>query len=544
MFGSESFWVEVLKRWLAVSVAVAFLALVIGSLLSFLLHGTAAPRLIVSTIRRAAIDLFRLSARRIGAIGTLTFKEAYRRKAFSVGIVFLGIFMFGGWFLGESTQLRSVSPYVSIVLNSMWFMLVPMALLIACWGLPADVKERSIHTVVTKPVRRSEIVLGRMLGYGSVISVIMLLTSIVGYFWIVRQVPERLQDQLVARVPVYGNLQFKNPQGEVTDKGINVGDPWEYRSYIEGQTNARAFWKFPNVNVAALIRLDGLPLEQRFEAFRTYKGQIDLETRFTLTLVNPDKELRVPAGTYPTREFAVGGRERVITIPRKITYRDSYEVNAPEKTADLIDDLIADDGSLTVEVGCVEPQQYIGVNVRDLFIRMPDKSFAGNYVKAVLGMWLLVMLIVFFGTASSCFVKGPVATLLVVSLIIMGYWLGGHLQDQQQQLVLAQQGRARVDGGGPLESAYRLITKQSTLPDNIGSTIIKKGDEAAFYLLIVVHNLIPDLNWFSTGEYVSSGFDISLMGVILPCLIVVIGYLIPLVVLGYFSLQLRELEHK
>ncbi len=182
MFGSESFWVEVLKRWLAVSVAVAFLALVIGSLLSFLLHGTAAPRLIVSTIRRAAIDLFRLSARRIGAIGTLTFKEAYRRKAFSVGIVFLGIFMFGGWFLGESTQLRSVSPYVSIVLNSMWFMLVPMALLIACWGLPADVKERSIHTVVTKPVRRSEIVLGRMLGYGSVISVIMLLTSIVGYF--------------------------------------------------------------------------------------------------------------------------------------------------------------------------------------------------------------------------------------------------------------------------------------------------------------------------------------------------------------------------
>ncbi|MCA9079737.1 MAG: hypothetical protein KDA58_04220 [Planctomycetaceae bacterium] len=544
MFGSDSFWITLLLRWCVVGATTLVASLLIGSLLALIMHGGRAPQVIASSLGRAFHDLVFLSTRRIGAIALLTFKEAYRRKAFAVGIVFLGIFMFGGWFLGDSTELRSVAPYISIVINSMWFMLVPMALLISCWGLPADVKERSIHTVVTKPVRRSEIVLGRMAGYGAVITLILFTTAVVGYFWVVRQVPQRLSDQLIARVPVYGNLKFLTAQGAEAEKGINVGDPWDYRSYIEGQTKARAIWKFPKINKAELKSLGKLPLEQRFEAFRTYKGQIDLETRFTITFVNPDKDLRVPGGTFPTREFDVGGRDRVIEIPEQITYRDSYEADAEEKTANLFDDLIADDGSLTIEVGCVEPQQYIGVNVRDLFIRMPDKSFTMNYVKAIAGLWLLVMLLVFLGTASSCFVKGPVATLLVSSLIIMGYFLGGHIAEQQNQMMLMDDGKTVIDAGGPMESLYRLVTKETTLPDNIGSTIIKGTDRGAFMVLIAVYNLVPDLNWFNTGELVATGFDISLMGVILPCLIVVLGYLIPLVILGYFSLQLRELEHK
>ena len=96
-------------------------------------------------------------------------------------------------------------PYVSFVLTVVQWILIPVALLLACWGLPADIKDRSLHTVVTKPVRRSEIVIGRMLGYGMMTTLVLVIVALFGYVWIRRVVPERSQAQLISRVPVFSS---------------------------------------------------------------------------------------------------------------------------------------------------------------------------------------------------------------------------------------------------------------------------------------------------------------------------------------------------
>jgi hypothetical protein len=554
-----------LTQWLVVFGTAALLFLGIGFLVALLQHGTAAPRLTFETLKRGYRDLLFLSPRRIGAIARLTFIEAYRRKAFAIGLLFLGIIMFAGWFV-QPARNQSIAPYISTVITPMWFMLVPMSLLVACWGLPGDIKERSVHTVVTKPVRRSEIVIGRMFGYGAVLTVLLIAVAAVNYFWLIRQIPERLRDQLVARVPIYvsnevdpnftdpqtgrmglKNFYFLDRSGARVVSGINVGDPWEYRSYIEGQTEARAIWTFTGLNVDELKQLGGLPLEHRFEAFRTYKGDIALQTRFRMTLENPETKFRVTLKElFPVREYATGGRERVLEIPAQIPYRDSYRVGAEEKVADLFSELISPDGRLTVEIACVEPQQFIGVNPADLFVRLPDRSFAMNYVKAMAGIWMLIMLLVCFGTSASCFVKGPVATLLCTGIIILGYFLGGQLEEQRAQLLTT----GKIDGGGPIESLYRLVTKASEMPDNLGAKAVEATDNAAFALLNVTRMILPDLRSFRTeadetqlGLDISRGFDIPPMAMFYRFL-TLLGYFVPLVVLGYFSLQLRELEHK
>ena len=100
-------------------------------------------------------------------------------------------------------------------------------------------------------------------------------------------VPENAQSQLTCRVPVYGSLGFLNREGE-PGKGLNVGDIWEFRQYVEGASRARAVWDFENVTPKLMVtrsveqsgktvEVKRLLLETRFEAFRTHKGDIKSE---------------------------------------------------------------------------------------------------------------------------------------------------------------------------------------------------------------------------------------------------------------------------
>lgn len=530
-------------QWLLIMVAAGVAALLVGLVASFSAYGASGPGKVASALSRGFKDLFFLSPKRIFAVAILTFKEASRRKAFMIGFLFLLLFMFGGWFLGTQDVEKPAKPYVIFVITAMNFLLILMSLLVSCWGIPADIKARSLHTVVTKPVRRSEILLGRMLGYASVITLVLLCTSTVGYFWIVGKVPERAQNQLIARVPFYSSeLKFLDRNGNPTNTGINVGDIWEYRSFIEGGTKARAQWTFENLDVEAMKKAGQFRIEQSFEAFRTFKGVVDQQLRYNLTLYNPETELRVPIGTFTVEEHNVNVDAATVDIPLDLTYRDSFDVNAPEKKVNVVEDLIVD-GKLMMEVSAIEPQQYIGVAQHDLFIRLPDKTFLASYAKSCLGLWLLLMLIIIIGTSSSCFVKGPVATILTGSLIFVGFVF----REQIDKTLATLAENQTVLGGGPVESTYRMITQmnqQSPLPDNLGTDVIQKLDQGMFGMLHIVNAVIPDLQYFSTSEYPANGFDVPWGGMLLPSLLITLGYLIPMVVLGYFSLQLRELEHK
>lgn len=532
-------------RWVIAVLACSFIAIAVGFVAALATNGISGPKTLWRTIRRGFGDLTKISVRRVGALALLTIKEAISRKAFVIGFLFLVLFMFGGWFLADSDQEKPALPYVTFVMSAMYFLLNLMAILIACWGLPADIKAKSLHTVVTKPVRRSEIVIGRICGYTAVLLSVLVVTSIFGYVWIQRQVPELAKDQLLARVPVYGELSFIDKNGEPSQKGVNVGDVWDYRGYVEGLTKARAVWNFDNLDVAEIKKEQQLRLEQSFEAFRTYKGDIEEQTRYSVTLVNPTKKLRVQMpDTYPVQEHKKNPELAVVVIPSELEYVDSYAADAETKTASLVDDIL-DGDSLTIEIGCVDDQQYIGCAEGDLFIRMNDRSFLTSYTKANIGLALMLILVVTIGTTSSCFLKGPVSTLLTGTMIILGNIFYGFIDDALKQR--ATQGR--VLGGGVLESVYRIVTgmNQTTpLPDNlgIGKTLILTLDENVFNILFMIRSVIPDFTFFNMNKYTANGFDVPWTGALLPSVMTTIGFLLPLIILGYFSLQLRELEHK
>jgi hypothetical protein len=230
-------------------------------------------------------DLFSLSFGRIYALTKLTLLEAVRRKALLVFVVFAILLMFAGWFLTDTNSRPElqVSIHVTFLLTAIAWLILPAVIFLSCWALPEDIRIRSLHTVVTKPARRLEIVIGRMAGMGIVACLVLVVMGVIGAVWIYRKLPENSRSQLTCRVPVFGQLYFFDSDGQPAATGINVGDTWMYRSHIAGNSRARAVWMFRDVDESSIVTetvgtgdeaktVEGLKLECRFEAFRTVKG--------------------------------------------------------------------------------------------------------------------------------------------------------------------------------------------------------------------------------------------------------------------------------
>ena len=622
---------------------------------SLIVRGFRGPGVVLGMIKQMANDWFSLSFRRVGAIASLTIRESIRRKALLVFVIFAVLFMFAGWFLSGSDQRADLQAkvYVSFVLKTISWLCLPVVLLLACWGLPEDIKKRSLHTVVTKPCRRNEIVVGRMLGFSTVGTIVLLVMGVVGYIWLVRQVPEAARDNLTCRVPVYGELRFLDREGEPSDRGINTGDIWDFRSYVEGATKSAAIWEFDGVSADEVG--DTMTLEARFESFRTHKGNMEggLIARFffsnpvrsnwseafdqsvVLEEVAPlieagqfaqasdelkslasaiddesgsfkpdDYEEVGPAAAAASAELAplveknsdaawlgelissleklesasesAGGRElpaamnglaeiistnadameaiivdwrvpyapfevqeyreagNVIEIDRKLAYVEAGQT----KTVDLYDTIVHGD-RLRVEVQCLDPGQLIGMARPDLFIRTPDHAFLTGYSKAIVGIWLMLILVVVIGVCASTFLKGPVATLLTLMFVTVGTVFHNFVD----KLL-----RGDVEGGGAVESAIRMVRHLNPTVDlDVGraSGAVTGVDSVFRAQLWIAFKIIPDFTSFSrTVEFVANGFDVPTWEGLVPCFAMTLAYLIPCMLLGHFALKIRELEAK
>lgn len=523
-------------HWLIVVGAMTLLVLGVSLLTLLVTNGVKGPVLLVNEILAGLIDLVSLSPRRVWALTQLTIREAIRRKALLVFVVFGVLFMFAGWFLTGAAQSPDFEAkmYTYFALRTISWLVLPVVLLLACWGVPEDIRVRSLHTVVTKPVRRLEIVLGRMFGVGIIGTLVLAIMGTTGYVWILRQVSPAGQSQLTCRQPIRGELKFKDREGNDAEVGVNTGDLWEFRSYIEGATKSRAIWTFNNLGPGA-FRDDGvLVIENRFLGFRAHKGDMNRSLLYRLTLVNPETGARADAPVNEIKEF----RGRTDEIPAELT----GTLNGEEKKFNVQQDLVSSKGELIVEASCVDPGQYIGMARVDLFIRTPDSPFAAGYFKAVFGIELMMLLIVLLGVTASTFLKGPVATLLTFVLYIVGDWSRAFLDKFVIQFL-----SNKLEGGGVLESIYRIVMHMNPtteLPTGPAFGVMKVIDWAIAQFVVLISSVIPNFKTFDMSGYVIEGFDVPFMSAVLPSLATTIGFFIPCVILGYYSLRLRELEAK
>ncbi len=155
--------------FILITIACGLLGLFFGYLVAVVRHGPfEAFYVCAKVIFQALPDLIGTSLRRIFAIAKLSAKEAIRRKVVLVAfLIFATALLFGGWFLGTSGE-HPERVYVNFVMWGAQILVLLMTLLVSAFSLPEDIKNRTIYTIATKPVRSIEMILGRILGFSAV----------------------------------------------------------------------------------------------------------------------------------------------------------------------------------------------------------------------------------------------------------------------------------------------------------------------------------------------------------------------------------------
>jgi hypothetical protein len=183
----ESFLESALLQGIVLFGLAILLGVMVGYVVSAARYGPVEGFYAVARVIRDLLrfDLPGTSLRRIVALARLAFKEAIRRKVlFVVGIFLVGLLL-AGWYLNPESDDPS-RLYISFVLTATNYLILALALFISAFSLPADIKNKTIYTIVTKPVRATEIVLGRMLGFVAVGTMILVPMGLASFLFVTR----------------------------------------------------------------------------------------------------------------------------------------------------------------------------------------------------------------------------------------------------------------------------------------------------------------------------------------------------------------------
>ncbi len=128
----------------------------------------------------------------IFVIARLTFREAARRRillaALVLGLIYLAIYGVGFYYVNQETTQSQFGPgllELNQIRNFLFmaglyvvnFLTVMMAVLTSVDTLSGEITSGTIHTLVSKPVQRWEIVFGKWLGFVGMLSLYLLLMA-------------------------------------------------------------------------------------------------------------------------------------------------------------------------------------------------------------------------------------------------------------------------------------------------------------------------------------------------------------------------------
>jgi hypothetical protein len=510
-------------------------------------------------------NLLSLRWRRIWALTRLSFKESIRSRALYAFSALLVVFLFASWFIPYKPESQ-VRNYVHVVYLAMAILLLFTAAILSAFSLPTDVKNQTIHTIVTKPVERFEVLLGRFFGFTLLMTVVLAVMTTLSLVYVLRGVdPAAAAESLKARDPLYGNLYFETPAGSREQRATNVGREWDYRSHITGSSQAPglqafAVWEFPSVpnNLASRPRVR---CEFAFDIYRTTKGQENrgIPCDFTFMTAQFVKGQENDYQRERDKLLREGGKEADVDneLARKYGYYKKRQVEvfdfhtqSFDVPGGLFESALApvdrksapgrEPPPLRVRVECTSRSQFVGMAQYDLYLRTDDPEggsdrlwFALNFYKGALGLWMRLCLLIGLAVCLSTYLSGVISFL--VALIL--YMCGTNLD------FIRSVAFGKAPEGGPILSLVHLARREVGIgnlsPESTAARVAEGSDVVFRWVFRRFLDWVPDIDRFDLKSYVGEGFNVPWLQLLLSVGMLV-AYLLPWIVLGYYLIKWRE----
>ncbi|MGR3178825.1 MAG: ABC transporter permease [Candidatus Anammoxibacter sp.] len=301
----------------------------------------------------------------------------------------------------------------SMCLKSITFFGMIIAAILSATSIPKDVEDKSIYSIISKPVNRLNLVLGKILGF---VYIIGMTTAFLGCFSVllIRNTASRgLQTDNIAedfnnnnnlneKIKVFSqvdiNSMFKaRKQTTLVEFSING----EYNvtpggtKWIEGGKGT-AVWTISGlkeVNKGEYLEIEIDPNIDGADSF------IPIEVNF----INPETDVK------ETRLIdAVIGEKLILQIDSRFV-----------KGSDL----------LLMEISPVNSGHYFGAKKEMVKMFYNYNSFEYNFLKATAIIFLQIVLIIFIGVTASTFFKTPAVSILFILFIFLCGFMVDYLKD-------------------------------------------------------------------------------------------------------------------
>jgi hypothetical protein len=582
--------------------AVAMLAVVVGALAWLVQSVLYGPLVAGDKVYRGLLstvgDLAGMSWRRIFALARLAVQESLRRNVLVVLPLFALLVLFAGWFL-DPASTNPGKLYIGFIVAATNLLVCLVTLVLSVFSLPADIKAKAIQTVTTKPVRTGEIVLGRMLGFAAVGTVLLAIMGGVGWAFVVRSVNHRhslAADDLLeitgedgAVVSREGRTSLdrghrhrvtmsadgtgftENEQGHrhrvrrVESGGAATYEIGPPEGILEARRPLRGTLRFLDRDGVASTKGISVGAEWSYRqyieggslaaAIWTFTGvrerqfpeglPLEMVVRVFRTYkgdiekgIAGSVRVRNPVSGLQSDPFYFTAKEFTIDsllIPRKLV---ATSADGGTRQVDLFTDIVSD-GRVELVLQCLEPSQYYGVAQADFYLRAGQGSFAMNYLKSCLGVWFSMLLTTAMGVMFSTFLAGPVALLATLSVAMVGQFREFIARLFESQVT---GDFSIVPGGGPIESLVRIATQESITAEwelTPAAQVIKTLDTFLLAPMRLGAALFPSLGSLGTSDFLAGGFDVP-FDLLAENGLETLGYLIAFFIAGAMCLRARE----
>jgi len=365
--------------------------------------------------------------RSVWAVARNTIAQALRMKVAAIVIVLLIVLlpMMSRIMVGDNKLQGKLQTFISYGMSLMTVLLCVLTIAISTYTLSNDIRRKHIFLIVTKPIHRFQILLGKLLGV--IILDVFLLVVFSAFIYVLTLLMAHFADAPQSEIVQVQNefftarLGLTDPEDETRikqrareafEKLQRTGQmpegmsPLEVLSQLEGHEKLKArsvavhekkVWEFHNVRV------------------RDPNDTLFVRYKFDVTTTPPDDKVHGiwDIGDERQRELAVGQwKTPIVRIARSDPIRTFAEIEAPAS-------VIADDGYVAVIFYNTNLNQTT-VIPEEVELLYRAGTFTGNYIRVVLLVLVRLIFLAALGVSVSVWLSFPVAFLVTIVVFVLG----------------------------------------------------------------------------------------------------------------------------
>jgi len=353
--------------------------------------------------------------RSIWAVAINTIKQALRIKVAVVFTILLFVLLpvLGFTATGDETLKGRLQTFVSYALSLMSFLLCLLTIIISIYSVTSDIEQRQIYTVITKPIRRFQFIMGKLLGVIALDVILLVLFSAIIYT-ITIYMPKFIKASEGELIEA--NNEFFTARASLTVPEVDVTEEVA-KKYTELDRRRELPADVPREEIITQLTQQaqlakraagvGQFLLWEFENVEPLDESIFIRFKYDVSVNPPDSQVwgRWFAGDYQYFKYGTQSKTPIYDEIHKHSVRDFHEIEIPVE-------VVPEHGHLAVAFRN-EPLNSVAIIFPPdgLEVLYKADSFGGNFVRAVLLILFRLIFLACLGVLAATFLSFPVAIL-------------------------------------------------------------------------------------------------------------------------------------